>query len=308
MPVTTESAFTDIRRGDWVDRRVPAALRPYCRLARLDRPIGSWLLLLPCWWGLALAAPEGGWPSLRLLLLFTLGAIVMRGAGCTVNDIVDRDFDRRVTRTAGRPIASGAVSVPRAFLFLALQLGLGLAILLQLGSLAFWLGCASLLLVAVYPFMKRFTYWPQAFLGLTFNWGALLAPAAALGRIPPAAFALYAAGIAWTLVYDTIYAHQDKEDDLLIGVRSTALKFGASSRRWLALFALLMLALLALAFVIGGLGLWAWTSLLLVALHLAWQIKAVDMESPADCLAKFRANRWLGLILFAGILLARRFG
>jgi len=169
LPVTTDSGFTDIRRGDWVDRRVPAAIRPYCRLARLDRPIGSWLLLLPCWWGLALAAPAGGWPSLRLLALFAIGAVVMRGAGCTVNDIVDRDFDRRVTRTAQRPIASGAVSVPRAFVFLALQLGLGLLILLQLGRLAFWLGCASLLLVALYPFMKRFTYWPQAFLGLTFN-------------------------------------------------------------------------------------------------------------------------------------------
>jgi len=306
--MTTESSFTDIGRGDWVDRRVPAAIRPYCRLARLDRPIGSWLLLLPCWWGLALCAPPGGWPSFQLLVLFALGAMVMRGAGCTVNDIVDRDFDRRVTRTAQRPIASGAVSVPRAFLFLALQLALGLVILLQLGSLAFWLGVASLLLVAVYPLMKRFTYWPQAFLGLTFNWGALLAPAAALGRIPPAAFTLYAAGIAWTLVYDTIYAHQDKEDDLLIGVRSTALKFGAASRRWLVLFALLMLALLATAFVIAGLGLWAWLSLVLVAGHLAWQIGAVDMEAPADCFAKFLANKWLGLILFAGIVLARRFG
>lgn len=306
--MTTESGFTDIRHGDWVDRRVPAALRPYCRLARLDRPIGIPLLLLPCWWGLALAAPDGGWPSLRLLVLFAIGATVMRGAGCTVNDIVDRDFDRRVTRTAGRPIASGAISVPRAFLFLAFQLGLGLLILLQLGRLAFWLGCASLVLVAAYPFMKRFTYWPQAFLGLTFNWGALLAPTAALGRIPSAAFALYGAGIAWTLVYDTIYAHQDKEDDLLIGVRSTALKFGAASRRWLALFAVLMLALLALAFVMAGLGIWAWVSLVLVAGHLAWQIGAVDLASPADCLAKFHANRWLGLILFAGIVLARRFG
>jgi len=305
--MTTESGFTDIKRGNWVDRRVPAAIRPYCRLARVDRPIGIPLLLLPCWWGLALSAPAGGWPSLRLLVLFALGAFVMRGAGCTVNDIVDRDIDRRVTRTAGRPIASGAISVPQALLFLALQLVLGLAILLQLGSLAIWLGAASLVLVAAYPFMKRFTYWPQAFLGLTFNWGALLAPAAALGRVPPAALTLYAAGIAWTLVYDTIYAHQDKEDDLLIGVRSTALKFGAASRRWLILFAGLMLVFLALTFVIAGLGLWAWISLALVALHLAWQIGAVDVASPADCLAKFHANRWLGLILFFGILLARRF-
>ena len=308
MTETFSSGFTDIRRGNWVDRRVPAALRPYCRLARLDRPIGSWLLLLPCWWGLALAAPAGGWPSLRLVILFAIGALVMRGAGCTVNDIVDRDFDRRVQRTASRPIASGAISLPRAFLFLALQLALGLLVLLQLGSLAIWLGVGSLALIAAYPFMKRITYWPQAFLGLTFNWGALLAPAAALGRVPPAAFALYAAGIAWTLVYDTIYAHQDKEDDLLIGVRSTALKFGEASRRWLTLFAIVTLVLLALALHLAGLGLWAWIALAGVALHLLWQIVMVDMDSPADCLAKFRANRWLGLILFAGILLARRFG
>ena len=272
MSESTSSSFTDIRRGDWVDRRMPAAFRPYCRLARLDRPIGSWLLLLPCWWGLALAAPPGAWPHLRLILLFALGAVVMRGAGCTVNDIIDRDFDRRVARTASRPIPSGAITLPYAFLFLALQLAVGLLILLQLGRLAIWLGAGSLLLVAAYPFMKRFTYWPQAVLGLTFNWGALLAPAAVLGRIPPAAFALYAAGFAWTLVYDTIYAHQDKEDDLLVGVRSTALKFGGASRSWLGLFALVMLALLALAFALAGLGFWAWLSLSAVALHLLWQI------------------------------------
>jgi 4-hydroxybenzoate polyprenyltransferase len=306
--VSSSSSFTDIRQGDWVDRLVPGALRPYCRLARLDRPIGSWLLLFPGWWSIALAAPPGASPSLRLLLLFAIGAVAMRGAGCTINDMVDRDIDRRVTRTAGRPIASGAVSLFRAALFLALQLFIGLVILLQLSPLAIELGIGSLALIVTYPFMKRITYWPQAFLGLTFNWGALLAPAAALGYIPAAAVALYAAGIAWTLVYDTIYAHQDKEDDLLIGVRSTALKFGAASRRWLVLFAVLMLALLALTFVVAGLGRWAWVSLVLVALHLAWQIGAVDLESPADCLAKFRANRWLGLILFAGILLARRFG
>jgi 4-hydroxybenzoate polyprenyltransferase len=305
--LNSSNSFTDIRADDWVERWVPVALRPYCRLARLDRPISSWLLLFPGWWSIALAAPEGGGPSPRLLLLFAVGAVVMRGAGCTVNDIVDRDFDRRVTRTAGRPIASGAITLPRAFVFLALQLAVGLVILLQLAPLAIGLGVASLALIAAYPFMKRITYWPQAFLGLTFNWGALLGYAAAAGRLAAAPLLLYAAGIAWTLVYDTIYAHQDKEDDALIGVRSTALKFGAASRRWLWLFAALMLVLLGAMILAAGLGPLAWLGFIGVAAHLAWQIAAVDFDDPADCLAKFRANRWLGWILFIAILAARRF-
>jgi 4-hydroxybenzoate polyprenyltransferase len=299
------SSFTDIRRGDWVDRLVPASLRPYCRLARLDRPIGSWLLLFPGWWSIALAAPPGGGPSLRLLILFAVGAIAMRGAGCTINDMADRDFDRKVTRTAGRPIASGAVSMPRAFAFLALQLLIGLAILLQLSPLAIALGVASLALIVTYPFMKRVTYWPQAFLGLTFNWGALMGYAAAQDRLDAAPLLLYGAGIAWTLVYDTIYAHQDKEDDALIGVRSTALKFGAATRRWLWPFAAAMLLLLAAMIPAAGLGFFAWLALAGVAGHLAWQIAAVDFDDPADCLAKFRANRWLGWILLIGIVLGR---
>jgi 4-hydroxybenzoate polyprenyltransferase len=305
--LNSSSAFTDIRADDWVERWIPAGLRPYCRLARLDRPIGSWLLLFPGWWSIALAAPAGGWPSLRLLLLFLVGAVVMRGAGCTINDIVDRDFDRRVTRTAGRPIASGAVSLPRAFVFLALQLLLGLVILLQLTPLAIWLGVASLALIVTYPFMKRVTYWPQAFLGLTFNWGALLGYAAATGRLNAPPILLYASGIAWTLVYDTIYAHQDKEDDALVGVRSTALKFGAASRRWLWLFGAIMLLLLGAMMMAAELGPIGWLGFLGVAAHLAWQIAAVDFDDPADCLAKFRANRWLGWILFLAILGARRF-
>jgi 4-hydroxybenzoate polyprenyltransferase len=299
------SSFTDIRRGDWVDRLVPSRLKPYCRLARLDRPIGSWLLLFPGWWSIALAAPAGGLPSVRLLILFAIGAVVMRGAGCTINDMADREFDRQVVRTAGRPIASGAISMPRAFAFLALQLAIGLVILLQLSPLAIALGIASLALIVTYPFMKRVTYWPQAFLGLTFNWGALLGYAAARDRLNVAPLLLYAAGIAWTLVYDTIYAHQDKEDDALIGVRSTALKFGAASRSWLTIFAAAMLLLLAALIAVAGLGPFAWLALLGVGLHLAWQIARVDFDDPADCLAKFRANRWLGWILLAGILLGR---
>ena len=305
--MNSSSSFTDIRADDWVERWIPLALRPYCRLARLDRPIGSWLLLFPGWWSIALAVPEGGGPSLRLLLLFAIGAVVMRGAGCTVNDIVDRDFDRRVTRTAGRPIASGAITLPRAFLFLALQLLIGLVILLQLTPLAIALGVASLVLIAAYPFMKRITYWPQAFLGLTFNGGALLGYAAATGRLDWAPILLYAAGMAWTLVYDTIYAHQDKEDDALIGVRSTALKVGAASRRWLWLFAAIMLLLLGATILAAGLSSIAWLGFVGVAAHLAWQVAAVDFDDPADCLAKFRASRWLGWILFIAILAARRF-
>ncbi|HEX4569882.1 MAG TPA: 4-hydroxybenzoate octaprenyltransferase [Dongiaceae bacterium] len=299
------SSFTDIRRGDWVDRLVPAPLRPYFRLARLDRPIGTWLLLFPCWWSIALAAPPGGGPNIRLLVLFALGALVMRGAGCTINDMADRDFDRRVTRTASRPMASGAVSMRGALVFLALQLLIGLVILLQLSPLAIALGVASLALIVTYPFMKRVTYWPQAFLGLTFNWGALMGYAAAKDRLDAAPLLLYAAGIAWTLVYDTIYAHQDKEDDALIGIRSTALKFGAATRRWLVPFAIVMTLLLAAMIAAAGLGLFAWLALIGVAGHLAWQIATVDFDNPADCLAKFHSNRKLGWILLIGIILGR---
>ena len=299
------SSFTDIRRGDWVDRLVPAPLRPYFRLARLDRPIGTWLLLFPCWWSIALAAPPGGGPSIRLLVLFALGALVMRGAGCTINDMADRDFDRRVTRTASRPLASGAVSMRGALVFLALQLLIGLVILLQLSPLAIALGVASLALIVTYPFMKRVTYWPQAFLGLTFNWGALMGYAAAKDRLDAAPLLLYAAGIAWTLVYDTIYAHQDKEDDALIGIRSTALKFGAATRGWLVPFAIAMTLLLAAMIAAAGLGLFAWLALIGVAGHLAWQIATVDFDNPADCLAKFHSNRKLGWILLIGVVLGR---
>jgi len=298
-------SFTDIQRDDWVDRLVPAGLRPYCRLARLDRPIGTWLLLFPGWWSIALAAAPGEWPSPRLLILFAIGALVMRGAGCTINDMTDRDFDRRVTRTAGRPIASGAISMKRALVFLALQLAIGLIILLQLSPLAIILGVASLALIVTYPFMKRITYWPQAFLGLTFNWGALLGYAAVRDQLDAAPLLLYAAGIAWTLVYDTIYAHQDKEDDALIGVRSTALKFGDASRSWLAFFGLAMLLLLAAMIQVSSLGLFGWLALAAVAGHLAWQIFAANFDDPADCSRKFRSNRWLGWVLFFGIILGR---
>ena len=298
------SKIPDAPKANWLDRFAPAWLVPYGRLARWDRPIGWWLLLWPCWWAAALAAvaAERALPDLWHLALFLTGAIAMRGAGCTYNDIVDRDIDARVARTAARPIPSGAVSVRRAWLFLALQLAVGLAILLALAPLAVLLGVGSLALIAAYPFMKRVTYWPQAFLGLTFNWGALMGWAAATGRVQAPALALYAAGIAWTLVYDTIYAHQDKEDDALIGVKSTALRFGARTKPWLAGFAVLAVVLWAAAADLGGL---AWPGAIavgLVGLHLAWQIGVVDLDDPADCLAKFRANRWIGWILLAGVV------
>ncbi len=293
---------TDIPRGSWVDRWLPAPARPYARLMRLDRPIGTWLLLFPCFWGFALAVPANTAANTAYILLFALGALVMRGAGCTYNDIVDRDFDAKVARTALRPIPSGQASVRAAFIFLAVQLLVGLAILLQFNWFTVWLGVASLALVFTYPLMKRITYWPQAFLGLTFNWGALMGWAAVNGSLDWPPVLLYAGGVAWTLHYDTIYAHQDKEDDALIGVKSTALKFGAATKPWLWLFAAATVLLFGLSLLAADLAWPAWIGLAIVAAHLVWQIRAVDLADPADCLAKFHANRWIGWILLIGIV------
>lgn len=299
------SAASDIRSGDWIDRSLPQAWRPYARLARLDRPIGTWLLLFPGWWSIALAAAPGAWPDLRLMILFGIGAVVMRGAGCTINDMIDRDIDAKVARTATRPLASGALSLAQAWRFLGLQLGIGLVILLQLSWTAIWLGVGSLVLVAVYPTMKRITWWPQAFLGLTFNWGALMGWAAARDEIALPALLLYAAGFFWTLSYDTIYAHQDKSDDALIGVKSTALKLGAQTKSWLLGFDAAMLILLVAALAAAGIGWIAYLALLAVSAHLLWQARDVDLDDARDCLAKFRSNRWIGWILLAGIVLGR---
>jgi 4-hydroxybenzoate polyprenyltransferase len=293
---------TDIRAGDWVDRVVPHALRPYIRLARLDRPIGTWLLLFPCWWGIALAAT--GWPNWGLMILFGIGAVVMRGAGCTFNDIVDRDFDAKVERTSVRPIPSGAVSVKAAIAFLILQLAIGAAILFSLNGFAIALGFAVILLIGTYPFMKRITYWPQFFLGLNFNWGAIMGWAAVRGDLAAPALWLYVGGIAWTLGYDTIYAHQDKEDDVLIGVKSSALALGSWTRPFLFVFYALAVALWAVAGESAGLG-WPYRiALVLVLFQLFWQAKTVDTTSQPDCSVKFRSNRWTGWILLAGIIAA----
>ena len=291
---------TDIHIGDWVDRLLPRRTEPYARLARLDRPIGTWLLLFPGWWGIALAAPR--WPDPWLLAVFGLGAIAMRGAGCTLNDIADRDYDGQVARTRLRPIPSGRVSVRQAALFMAAQLAIGAAILISLNRASILLGLAVLGLIATYPYMKRITYWPQLFLGLNFNWGALIGWAAVTGTLAWPPVLLYLGGICWTLGYDTIYAHQDKEDDARIGVKSSALALGGWTRPFLFLFYAAAAALWAAAGIAGGLGPLFLVALALAAAQLAWQAARIDTNDPLDCLRKFRSNRIVGWLLFAGIV------
>jgi 4-hydroxybenzoate polyprenyltransferase len=290
--------------GNWVDRRAPSWTRPYLRLARLDRPIGSWLLLLPCWWSVALSAIAAGerLPNFRHLALFFVGAFAMRGAGCTWNDIVDRDLDRRVERTRSRPIPSGQVSVAQAGLFLVLQALTGLLVLVQFNRFAIALGIASLAVVAVYPFMKRVTYWPQIVLGLAFSWGALMGWAAAFASLDPPALVLYAGAIAWVIGYDTVYAHQDREDDALIGIKSTALLFGDRTKPMLAAFYGLATVLIGLAGALAGAGTLFGLGLLGFAAHLAWQIARLDIADPELCLRIFKSDRDAGIILFSGML------
>ena len=291
--------------GNWVDTHAPSWSRPYLRLSRLDRPIGSWLLLMPCWWSAALAA--GVAHDLRSLpltsALFFVGAFAMRGAGCTWNDITDRDLDAKVERTRSRPIPAGQVSVPQAMVFLVVQALIGLAVLLQFNRFAVATGIASLVIVAIYPFMKRITWWPQIVLGLAFSWGALMGFAAMLGRIDTAALALYAGSIAWVVGYDTVYAHQDAEDDALIGIKSTALLFGARTHRALLVFYGLAVVLIGVALVLAGARWFAWIGLAAFAAHLIWQIRRLEISDPALCLRIFKSNRDAGLLLFAGLLL-----
>jgi 4-hydroxybenzoate polyprenyltransferase len=290
--------------GNFVDRRAPSALRPYLRLSRFDRPIGAWLLLMPCWWSAALAAVHAGaaLPNIWHLALFYVGAFVMRGAGCTWNDIVDRDIDPLVERTRSRPLASGQVSLKQALAYAVAQSLVGFLVLIQFNAFAVWVGIASLAIVALYPFMKRITYWPQIFLGLAFSWGALMGWAGAFGRLDPPAFLLYAGSIAWVIGYDTIYAHQDREDDALVGVKSTALLFLERTKPMLALFYGLAVALIGAAGFAAGGGFVFALGLAAFAAHLAWQIHRVDIANPDICLSVFRSNRDAGLILFAGIV------
>ncbi|KAK2361378.1 polyprenyltransferase [Trifolium repens] len=290
----------------WIDLYLHRSVQPYAHLARLDKPIGTWLLLWPCVWSITLAAPPGHLPDLKMLALFGCGALLLRGAGCTINDLIDRDIDTKVERTKLRPVASGLLTPFQGLSFLGFQLLLGLGILLQLNNYSRVLGASSLLLVFSYPLMKRFTFWPQAFLGLTFNWGALLGWAAVKGNLDPSiVLPLYASGVCWTLVYDTIYAHQDKEDDLKVGVKSTALRFGDSTKEWLTGFGIASVSSLALSGFNAELG-WPYYAFLGVASgHLGWQIWTVDLSSRSDCNRKFVSNKWYGAIIFGGILAGR---
>ena len=290
--------------GNWVDSHAPVWLRPYLRLARLDRPIGSWLLLIPCWWSLGLAAIHAGAPvNVWHVVLFFVGAFAMRGAGCTWNDIVDRDLDAMVERTRSRPIPSGQVSVQAAAVFLVAQALLGLAVLLQFNGFTVWTGIASLGIVAVYPFMKRITYWPQIVLGLAFSWGALMGWPATFARLDWQALVLYAGSIAWVIGYDTIYAHQDREDDALIGIKSTAILFGENTRPLLAVFYTLAVALMAVAGWGAGAGIVFSLGLLAFAAQLSWQISRFRIGDPDLCLRLFKSNRDAGLILFGAMVL-----
>jgi 4-hydroxybenzoate polyprenyltransferase len=289
--------------GNWVDRSAPLWAVPYLRLMRADRPIGSWLLLLPCWWATSLGAIAGNapGPDLLLLFLFGIGAVVMRGAGCTWNDIIDRDVDAQVARTRSRPIPSGQVTVKQALIFaVALSLA-GFVILLQFNAYAIGTGIASLILIALYPFAKHVTYWPQLVLGLAFSWGALMGWAAVFGSLDFPAFVLYAGSILWVIGYDTIYAHQDRDDDAAIGVRSTARLFGVETRTALIILYGGAVALITVAIELVGGGLIALLGVLGFGLHLVWQIRTLDMNDPARCLMLFRSNRDAGLILFAGL-------
>jgi 4-hydroxybenzoate polyprenyltransferase len=305
LPEAETGSVADAPRGNWVDTLAPAPTRPYLRLSRADRPIGTWLLFIPCLWGIALAATITGFRlwDLWLGLSCGAGALLMRGAGCTWNDITDRDFDAQVARTRSRPLPSGQVSVRKALLWMGAQAMLAAWILFSYNALAIALGIASLGLVAIYPFAKRFTWWPQVFLGLAFNWGALLAWAAHMGEIHPAALVLYLSGIAWTLFYDTIYAHQDKEDDAMIGVKSTARLFGDASATWLRRFLMAAVSTMALAVILAlapahnplqmaialcGVMAFGW--------HMQRQMARLDIDDPESCLQIFRSNRDAGLI------------
>lgn len=300
----TDRAVADADRGNWVDRWAPLSWRPYARLARLDRPIGWWLLLWPCWWSAALAAVAAGapYPNPWHLVLFLVGAIVMRGAGCTYNDVVDRDVDAQVTRTRSRPIPSGQVSAKRAFAFAVALSFVGLVVLLQFNWPTILVGAGSLVVVAAYPFAKRVTDWPQMVLGLAFSWGAFLGWTAVFGGLALAPVALYLAAILWTIGYDTIYAHQDRRDDAIVGIRSTARLFGRYTKLSIGGLFVATVVALAVAFALVGAGWPAYLGLAAFAVHLAWQVITLDEDDPARCLMLFRSNRIAGWMPFLGLV------
>ena len=312
----------DMPANHWIDRRVPKPVRPFLKLMRIDRPIGTWLLLWPCWWSIALAANHaaapaaggtlpgwaptgligGGWPDPVLFVLFGIGALLTRGAGCTFNDILDRNLDAAVERTRSRPIPAGQISVTRAAIFMIALWLIAFGVLLGFGEFALWVGVAALVPAFVYPFSKRFTHWPQFFLGLAFNWGALLGWAAVAGTLSWAAFVLYIAGISWTLAYDTIYAHQDREGDALFGMKSTALLLGDATRPWLVGFFLVAVAGVGYAGWLAGLAWPFYVGLAVAAGHAAHQVRGVRFDDAGNCLAVFKSNKWFGWIVFFAIV------
>ncbi len=298
------AAVADAAEGNWVDRFAPAPLRPYLRLARMDRPIGTWLLLFPCWWSVALAEVSIGhpYPDPWMLAMFAIGAVVMRGAGCAYNDYVDRDFDARVQRTASRPIPSGQITPEAALLFTFALALVGFFVLIWFNLFTIALGIASLALVAIYPFMKRFTYWPQAVLGLAFNWGALMGWAAVKGSLALPAILLYMGSVLWTIGYDTIYAHQDTEDDLMLGLKSTALSFGEDTPFWVGSFYVGALLLWIAAGFLAGTHLMFFFGVALVGLQMAWQVSTLDISDAKNCLRRFRANRDVGAAIFLALV------
>uniref|UniRef100_A0A8D7ZU02 4-hydroxybenzoate polyprenyltransferase, mitochondrial n=1 Tax=Culex pipiens TaxID=7175 RepID=A0A8D7ZU02_CULPI len=296
------SQVSDKDRGGALTTRIVQS--PYARLMRLDRPIGSWLLFWPCGWSIALSAPAGCWPDPVMLALFGTGAFIMRGAGCTINDMWDRDIDAKVARTKSRPLVAGELTQLDAWMFLGGQLAVGLLVLLELNWYSIVLGASSLGLVIVYPLMKRITHWPQLVLGMTFNWGALLGWSATTGSVQwSACLPLYLAGVCWTIVYDTIYAHQDKVDDVLLGIKSTAIRFGDNTKLWLTGFSTAMLGGLVTSGIVCD-QTWPYYSALgIISAHLAHQIYSLNIHNPTDCANKFISNHQVGLILFLGIVL-----
>ncbi|GAB3128771.1 4-hydroxybenzoate octaprenyltransferase [Novispirillum itersonii subsp. nipponicum] len=295
----------DMPTDGWIDRILPEAWRPYCKLMRLDRPIGVWLLLFPCWWSTTLAAAVedvGPLEWLSLIVLFGIGATVMRGAGCVINDIFDRDIDRQVARTAARPLASGALSLRQAAVFLVALLLIGLLVLLSLSKMAVLVGIGSVPMFAVYPLMKRITHWPQAWLGLTFNWGALVGWAAITGTVGLPALLLFVGGLFWTLGYDTIYAHQDREDDLAVGVKSSALALGRHTRAVVGVFYLLAWGLFTAAGALAGLHLGFYLVMLAALGHFVWQVLVLDIDHGPTCLRLFKSNKTFGWIMLLAIV------
>ena len=302
-PPLPPAPIQDSAYGHWLDR-LPASWRGFAELARLDRPIGTWLLFFPCLWGLALAGKHiTDYPPLSMIALFGLGSIVMRGAGCTFNDLIDQDIDKDVARTAARPLPSGRVSRNAAWAFLAVQCLIGAVILLQFNTLTILMGLASLALVGFYPFAKRIIWFPQLVLGLTFNWGVWLGYSALANGLTEQVAWLYAAGVFWTLGYDTIYAHQDRDDDALIGMKSTALLLGRRTKPALCVFYGVSIFCLAMAGFVAGLHLLFWCGLAIGAWHMLYQIALLDIDKPETCLRQFRSNRDTGAIIAGAFLL-----